>query len=152
MNISIILLLSKQTNALIKNLASIADGCPVFTNLLIPHILLHNSCQEQHTTQSSNRICIYVSIEGALFYVRHKDTEKELNVKVVRGAEEAERIFKEFHASKAGGHSGRKITIDSVSNRYYWPGMTVDIEKWVSFLDVLSHLIFSATVSYNKQV
>ncbi len=68
-----------------------------------------------------------------LFYIRNKGTEKQLHVKVVRGAEEADSIFQEFHDSEAGGHSGKEKTTHAISKRYYWPGMTIDIENWVSF-------------------
>jgi len=89
-------------------------------------------------------------IDGELFYIRHKGTDKQLKVKVVRGAAEADSIFKEFHASEAGGHSGKEKTINAISSRYYWPGMSVDIENWVSFTDILLHCINSAS-SYKKK-
>ncbi|KAL6455441.1 hypothetical protein MHYP_G00361070 [Metynnis hypsauchen] len=43
----------------------------------------------------------------------------------------ADSIFKEFHASDAGGHCGKEKTNDAISTRYYWPGMTIDINKWI---------------------
>uniref|UniRef100_A0A096M7A5 Gypsy retrotransposon integrase-like protein 1 n=1 Tax=Poecilia formosa TaxID=48698 RepID=A0A096M7A5_POEFO len=53
-------------------------------------------------------------------------------VKVVCGAEKANEIFLDFHASASGGHTGQKKTRDAISRRFYWPGMTGDINKWVS--------------------
>lgn len=73
--------------------------------------------------------------------MRYKDTEKQMNVKVLRGSEEADGVFQEFHASEAGGHSGNEKTIHAISSRYYWPAMSNDIEKWVSVIDILPHLI-----------
>lgn len=66
-----------------------------------------------------------------LHYVRNKGTNKELLVKVLRSAEEADAVFKEFHANPAGGHSGKEKTQDAISRRYYWPGMNIDIQNWV---------------------
>jgi len=57
-------------------------------------------------------------------------------VKVVKGAEEANTIFMEFHASSMGAHTGQNKTRDAVSKRFYWPGMSQDIDKWV-----ITHLL-----------
>ena len=29
------------------------------------------------------------------------------------------------------GHMGRDHTLDLARDRFYWPGMTTDVEKWV---------------------
>jgi len=51
---------------------------------------------------------------------------------VVCGADEANRIFVDFHASPTGAHCGKTKTREAISKRFYWPGMSVDINKWVS--------------------
>jgi len=63
-----------------------------------------------------------------LYYLRNK-TKKQ--IKVVCGAEEANKIFEEFHASSIGAHTGQKKTRDAISLRFYWPGMSQDIDTWV---------------------
>ncbi|RXN03986.1 gypsy retrotransposon integrase 1-like protein [Labeo rohita] len=46
-------------------------------------------------------------------------------------APEANQIFVEFHASLYGAHCGTEKTKLAISSRFYWPGMGVDIDKWV---------------------
>uniref|UniRef100_A0A3P9PWV5 Gypsy retrotransposon integrase-like protein 1 n=1 Tax=Poecilia reticulata TaxID=8081 RepID=A0A3P9PWV5_POERE len=55
--------------------------------------------------------------------------------RAVRSKEEAWNLFKEFHASPMGGHTGIIKTHSATCSRFYWPGMTADIEKWVSQCD-----------------
>lgn len=74
--------------------------------------------------------CFYLG--GELYYWRHKGTDKTVNTKVVCGAEAASDIFIDFHASPTGAHCGQTKTWDAISRRFYWPGMSVDINKWVS--------------------
>jgi len=46
---------------------------------------------------------------------------------------EANQIFLEFHASPDIAHCGRgKKTKLAISARSYWPGMGVNIDKWVN--------------------
>jgi len=67
-----------------------------------------------------------------LYYWRYKGTAQSLKTKVVCGADEANRIFVDFHASPTGAHCGQTKTREAISKRFYWPGMSVDINKWVS--------------------
>lgn len=53
-------------------------------------------------------------------------------VKVVKGEDEALAIFRQFHDSALGGHTGFNKTLDAISSRYYWPLMSVSIREWVS--------------------
>ncbi|XP_049328588.1 gypsy retrotransposon integrase-like protein 1 [Astyanax mexicanus] len=70
--------------------------------------------------------------DNELYYIRHRGTEKECKVKVVCSAAEADALFVEFHSSGIGAHCGQIKTRDAISQRFYWPGMSGDIEKWVS--------------------
>ncbi|XP_026026956.1 uncharacterized protein LOC113024268 isoform X2 [Astatotilapia calliptera] len=72
-------------------------------------------------------------IEGEqLFYWRYKGTDKTIKTTVVCGADEANTIFSDFHASPTGAHCGQTKTREAISKRFYWPGMSVDINNWVS--------------------
>ncbi|KAK7156031.1 hypothetical protein R3I94_006184 [Phoxinus phoxinus] len=71
-------------------------------------------------------------IEDQLYYKRRKGTLLETSSKVVSTAEEADTIFQEFHCGDISGHPGQLKTRDAISQRFYWPGMSTDIEKWVS--------------------
>ncbi|XP_054588720.2 carboxypeptidase A1 isoform X2 [Nothobranchius furzeri] len=57
-----------------------------------------------------------------LFYWCYRGTDKTIKTTVVCGAEEANTIFSDFHASPR----------EAISARFYWPGMSVDINNWVS--------------------
>ena len=49
-------------------------------------------------------------------------------------AKACKEVFKQFHDSAMGGHSGINKTHDAISRRYYWPSMTADIKTWVYIL------------------
>lgn len=71
--------------------------------------------------------------EDELFYIKN-NAHKEQKCKVVCSAEEADALFKQFHCSDMGAHVGQLKTRDAISQRFYWPGMSADIEKWVCLL------------------
>ncbi|XP_058882741.1 histone-lysine N-methyltransferase SETD1B-like isoform X1 [Acipenser ruthenus] len=54
-----------------------------------------------------------------------------MKVKVVKGTEEADSLFLEFHASAIGAHCGQHRTREAISSRYYWPGMGSSIDNWL---------------------
>lgn len=72
------------------------------------------------------RSCIYNSyhfnVDGELFFGDRR---------AVQQREEARNLFVEFHASPMGGHTGLHKTRQAMCARYYWHGMSLDIEKWV---------------------
>lgn len=57
-----------------------------------------------------NIVYFFLFIDGELNYLRHKGTKQQIKVKVVCGAEQANTIFEEFHASSLGAHTGPKKT------------------------------------------
>lgn len=98
------------------------------------HIYFEKSITFNHRIvcfSSILNVVLYLFVGNDLFYVRLKDSISSRKVKVVKGAEEAERIFIDFHASPTGAHCGQIKTTDAISRRFYWPGMSVDIKKWV---------------------
>lgn len=66
--------------------------------------------------------------DGELLFGSHRT--------VIKTKEEAMNLFKEFHASPIGGHTGTLKTRAAMCSRFYWYGMTVDIDKWVCSLSV----------------
>ncbi|CAH2295346.1 gag-pol fusion [Pelobates cultripes] len=64
--------------------------------------------------------------EGKLFVGRRR---------VIKDEEEARRIFVEIHTSPVGGHSGINRTRSAISSRFFWHGMSKDIEKWIQKCD-----------------
>ncbi len=53
--------------------------------------------------------------------------------------DECRALFGEFHSIPLGGHSGVFKTCNALCARYYWPGITVDIEKWVGNYIFICH-------------
>uniref|UniRef100_A0A8C5MGN9 Ribose-5-phosphate isomerase n=1 Tax=Leptobrachium leishanense TaxID=445787 RepID=A0A8C5MGN9_9ANUR len=51
--------------------------------------------------------------------------------RAVKSREEARTLFSEFHISPDGKHMGIARTRRAMCNRFYWLGMTVEIDKWV---------------------
>lgn len=66
--------------------------------------------------------CIFT--EGALYYKKGKRL-------VVYDKEAAKQIFNTYHVN-GDAHCGILKTRNAVCQRFYWPGITVDINKWVS--------------------
>ncbi|XP_023696748.2 52 kDa repressor of the inhibitor of the protein kinase-like isoform X1 [Paramormyrops kingsleyae] len=60
--------------------------------------------------------------EGQLFFGTRR---------AIRTKEEARMLFKEFHSSPLGGHTGVLKTRSAMCSRFYWHGMTVDVDNWV---------------------
>uniref|UniRef100_A0A673L7L2 Gypsy retrotransposon integrase-like protein 1 n=1 Tax=Sinocyclocheilus rhinocerous TaxID=307959 RepID=A0A673L7L2_9TELE len=78
-----------------------------------------------------------------LHYVRRK--EGGALARVVCTKEKAKYIFMELHNSAIGAHCGIHKTLDAVSRRFYWPGMSVDIKKWVSAISCVRTLLLLAS-------
>ncbi|KAL0152095.1 hypothetical protein M9458_052602 [Cirrhinus mrigala] len=63
-----------------------------------------------------------------LYYVRKDGTL----AKVLSTKECAQEIFEQFHSRPIGAHCGIQKTLDAISKRFYWPGMSVNIKHWVT--------------------
>lgn len=46
---------------------------------------------------------------------------------VLVDAKACNEVFKEFHDSAMGGHSGVNKTQNAISKRYYWPNITAEV-------------------------
>ncbi|XP_008427889.1 copper homeostasis protein cutC homolog isoform X1 [Poecilia reticulata] len=57
------------------------------------------------------------------------------NRKVVKTKEEAKELFKEFHISPTGFHMGIVKTRSAMCTKFYWHGISVDVDKWVAECD-----------------
>ncbi|KAL2103786.1 hypothetical protein ACEWY4_000654 [Coilia grayii] len=55
--------------------------------------------------------------------------------RAVKTKEETRRLFTEFHSSPIGGHTGMHKTRSALCSRFYWYGMTVDIDRWIQECD-----------------
>ncbi|KAG5267640.1 hypothetical protein AALO_G00223980 [Alosa alosa] len=61
--------------------------------------------------------------EGQLFFAGTR--------RAVKSKEDTRRLFIEFHNSPLGGHGGIVRTLKAMCSRFYWHGMSVDIEQWI---------------------
>ncbi|KAM9408995.1 sorbitol dehydrogenase-like isoform 1-T2 [Pholidichthys leucotaenia] len=80
-----------------------------------------NKGQRQTLRKCSSKFIVH---DGELFYEGQR--------RVIKSKEEALNLFKEFHGSQIGRHNGVMKTRTAMCLRFYWYGMTTDIEKWVS--------------------
>lgn len=50
--------------------------------------------------------------------------------RAIKSKAETRRLFEEFHSSPMGGHRGIRKTTSDLCSRFYWYGMTTDVEKF----------------------
>lgn len=87
-------------------------------------------------------------LDEVLHYIRRK--EGGGLAKVICTKEKAKEIFMELHSSAIGAHCGIHKTLDAVSRRFYWPGMSLDIKKWVSAISCVNFYL-CMSLPINKQ-
>ncbi|XP_053573366.1 phosphopantothenoylcysteine decarboxylase isoform X2 [Bombina bombina] len=51
--------------------------------------------------------------------------------RAIKTKEEARMLFTEFHSPPFGGHSGIVKTRTAMCAKFYWHGMTIDVDSWV---------------------
>lgn len=73
----------------------------------------------------------FITKDGELYYVCG-DKERL----AVRTKELAQELFKEFHISSKDVHNGIFKTRNSLSSTFYWPGLSVDVEDWISTCEI----------------
>ena len=77
-------------------------------------------------------------IINKLLYVGKLKRKVKLNNKtffadIVTTDDEKKKCFDMFHNSNMGGHGGAIKTRYKIAEKYYWPGLAKDVERWVSF-------------------
>lgn len=70
---------------------------------------------------------------------------------VVPTEEGRRKVFTEQHGSPLGGHSGIVKTNQKICERYFWPGISTDIKKWVGNFNIIS-LCFTVKLANNSNV
>ena len=51
---------------------------------------------------------------------------------MVETEEDVIKLLQFYHSSPMGGHSGINNTLEKLSRFYYWPGISADVEEYVS--------------------
>ncbi|XP_060064595.1 uncharacterized protein LOC132544947 [Ylistrum balloti] len=57
-------------------------------------------------------------------------------MQLVAPVEIRDSIFEHLHTSRTAGHFGRDRTLETVSRRFYWPGMTDTLTRWCKSCDL----------------
>lgn len=83
--------------------------------------------QKSHLTKHAKKFRV---VDGELFFG---------NRKAVRERKTAWELFLQFHNAPSGSHAGMIKTRSAICSRFYWLGMTIDIDKWVSKCDACQH-------------
>lgn len=66
-------------------------------------------------------------VDGELFVGKRR---------AIKSKKVARKIFEEFHCTPKGCHPGILKTRAAISSRFYWKGMSIDIDNWVCLLRV----------------
>ena len=72
-----------------------------------------------------------------------------MKLKAVCTLEEAREVFKQFHDSSIGGHSGFNNTEDLICSRYKWKGITTHLKYFVSLQHMFLEMIFNTMIRQN---
>lgn len=69
-------------------------------------------------------------VENGLLYRRFFDVDGSIRVQLVVPKPIRFEIMQNLHNNRISGHLGREKTLNKVRARFYWPGMTTDINRW----------------------
>ncbi|XP_076857732.1 MORC family CW-type zinc finger protein 3a isoform X3 [Brachyhypopomus gauderio] len=91
------------------------------------HFLMNGSYPKNFNKWQRQNLRRYAS----KFQIKEGDLWFQGRRKAIKTVEEARVLFREFHSSPLGGHSGIVKTRAAICARFYWPGMTVHVENWI---------------------
>ncbi|RXN33012.1 copper homeostasis cutC -like protein [Labeo rohita] len=98
------------------------------------HLLTNNEFPVRYNKTARQTLRRYAAkfrvTDGMLYYGGRK---------AVKTKEECTALFCMSHISPVGNHCGKQKTRNALCEKYYWPGMTADIEKWI--IDSYLHII-----------
>ena len=70
--------------------------------------------------------------DGLLCRWKTLDGRSRRRLQIVLPASLRWEVFEFFHGHQTSAHFGRKRTLDKLAMRYYWPGMSKDIIRWLA--------------------
>lgn len=101
----------------------------------IKHLLLE--CTERPKVNDPNPTvnCLLrqwdrLSIIDNILYRKWEKDNKEVILQLVAPKSIRREIMYQLHNNRTSGHLGREKTMQSIKNRFYWPGMSDDIGRW----------------------
>lgn len=80
--------------------------------------------------QHLNQLWSKLLIEDGVLKRKYVDTNGTLRLQLIAPREIREEILQELHAGELGGHLGEEKTLGKAKQRFYWPGMQKDAERW----------------------
>jgi hypothetical protein len=80
--------------------------------------------------QRLNQLWSKLLIENGVLKRKYVDTNGASHLQLIAPREIREGILQELHAGELGGHLGEEKTLGKVKQRFYWPGMQKDVERW----------------------
>ena len=80
----------------------------------------------QHLNQLWNRLLI----DNGVLKRKYIDTNGTSCIQLIAPRAIREEILQEIHAGELGGHLGEDKTHSKIKQRFYWPGMRKDVERW----------------------
>ena len=83
-----------------------------------------------------NRFQSLVIKDNVLYHLNESVDGKSRNYQIVLPKSLVENVLKELHDSPTSGHLGISKTTERVKQRFFWFGMTTDVEKWCKSCDV----------------
>lgn len=69
-------------------------------------------------------------VQNNILYYLYEAENSEMTMLLVAPFEVRSKNLEHLHDSRIGGHLGRYKTLASVKRRFFWPGMTSDVNQW----------------------
>ena len=86
-------------------------------------------CQQVSQALSERKEIAYVCDQDMVLYHQSPDTSEE--PKIVVPVPLREQIIQQNHEPVFAGHQGEKRTLSNLRLRYFWPGMSKDVENFI---------------------
>ena len=80
--------------------------------------------------QRLNQLWSKLLLENGVLKRKYVDVNNTSYLQLVTPRAMQEEILQEIHAGELGGHLGEDKTLSKIEQRFYWPGMHKDVERW----------------------
>ena len=80
--------------------------------------------------QRLNQLWSKLLVENGILKRKYVDTNGTSCLQLIAPRAIREVILQELHAGELGGHLGEDKTLNKIKQRFYWPGMQKDVERW----------------------
>ena len=80
--------------------------------------------------QRLNQLWSKLLVKNGILKRKYVDTNGTSCLQLIAPRAIREVILQELHAGELGGHLGEDKTLNKIKQRFYWPGMQKDVERW----------------------